>query len=308
MEMYNIDKLHLKAMISSYNIDIPDKVQCILDTYNLKLVVLHEPQLEDELKSLIEETRNRKDTFMIFVIDNEPMLKHALQFTEEKGVSATATQTMVYLIARSYYFYAFYFNKGMRAYALNNTEFIRAIVSTLITLVAVSARKSYIALRPEDMSDIKIICTIFALYCILGLHKKSEVLKALNHLDIGVFNKFRVLIFYNHFIKHSKSSKSLAHILGEIQGWNKVAQDTLIINITRILGPTLTRILVTCDAFEDELITYAWKLSNLYFYYKIGMIHKEANVGSLNKLTQFEFAKILKNLDKFTKMIHYGRC
>jgi hypothetical protein len=308
MDIYELDKIHLKAMISSYNIEVPEKIQCVIDSYNLKLAVLHESQLEDELKSLVDEARVRKDTMIVFVVNNEPMLKHALQFVEDRAVSASATQTMVYIIARSYYFYAFYFNKGMRSYALGNTEFIRAIVTTLITLIAVSARKSYIALRPEDMSDIKIICTIFALYCILGLKSKSEILKALSHLELGAFNKLRVLLFYNHFTKLSKGSKSIAHILGELQNWNKVAQDTLIINITRILGPTLTKILMTCDSFQDELITFAWKMSNLYFYYKIGIIHKEANVASLNKLTQFEFSRILKNLEKFTRMIHFGRC
>ena len=308
MEIYEANKIHLKGLFSIYNIQ-DEKANCVLNSYkNIHICVIEKPY---ELVELVDKQKDAKNTFYVYVFKNEPIYKYMQQFFDNETPSShIATDTFYRALMRSYYFYLVYFNKGIRSYVLKHDEFLKSIVYSLLSLILVCAKRSYIAIDKQALREIKMIVSIFVLYCLLGVQSKSQIMSILNKLEFDMFDKVKILVFYNYFAEKLEQNKSLVHIIGELQKWNKLACNTMIIQITRYLGSTLTDILLTCNLKDigDPLVTTAYKLSLLYFYYNSGQIHKEVNLPALNRITDFAFGKMFKVIQLPIKKAHFGKC
>jgi len=308
MDIYSINKIHVKGLFSIYDIQT-EKSNCILNAYkDIKVCVLEKPY---ELIDVLKLQKESKTCFHIYVFKHEPIVRYIQQFfNDETPNSRIAAISLHNVLMRSYYFYVVYFNKGIRSYMLNNDEFIRSFTQTLLSLILKCAKKSYISLNHQNISEIKLIVTIFVLYCILGVQSKSQVLSMLSKLQLDAFEKVKAVVFYNYFSEKLEQGKSLIHILGDLQKWNKLAQNTLLIHISRYLGSTLTDLFVTCSVKDigDNLVSFAYKLSQFYFYYESGELARTANLVSLNRITDFAFGKLLKMIQLPIKKAYFGRC
>jgi len=306
MEIKTIKTSHIRAMLNLYDVDDP-LVRCIVDSYpEINIVFLdHLVELESLIKDL------QHNSFTVFIVNREPYARYFTDIDDKDTFTRTATNLLALLIKRSFLVYAFYFNKGIRQYLLRNKEFVTAVVNTLLYLILVASKKSYIAINKDLLREIRILVIVYVLYCIFGIKSKTDVLSQLNKIvNISLMDKAKVLLFYDYLAKKISSSKSLIHIIGDLQKWNKMAIETMLINISRYLGPTLSDLLLNCNAnlFDDNQLIFSLKIAQLHFYYESGVIHKECNVASLNRITKHEFSKIFTNLRKVSKMAHYGRC
>jgi len=302
MEVFSLNKFSAQAQLNVHNISDP-RTKCVFEHYReLEVIILNDFH---ELQKVLDIVPERKDTFPIFVFSHEKYYQKVVKDIQkpESINKRSVAEALVFLINRSFLFLAFYFNKGIRTYLLNNLDFVRALVKTIITLIFVNCKRSFIKLSLEDMKTVSLITILFVFRHILGIQSDSQISALLKQLqidfDVTTFNRLK------SYVQSSHKYKSLIHLIAELQGWNKFAIESLLLNISRILGPELSYLFFTVLNVEDPVLEFAFKMAYTYDLYKSGRIQ---NVSILNRITKLEFSRFIKQLEKVSKMLHFGYC
>jgi len=308
MEVSYIDKLHLLTNLKLNGIN-DAKVECIAKSYEkMKLYILDDIT---ELVDVLKDAKELKSTFPVYIIKDDQQLNYVKAWSDmHKPNSKVATYAILHVIHRSYLTYAFYYNKGIKQYILKNKTLITSLIRIVLSSIIASLRSAYIALSKDDLQQVKILVACFVVHCLLGIKDKSALLSLLKIVGVGSLQSLTTLFIYGKLVQYLEQQPSLIHVLANLLKWNKMAANALALQVTKLLGNTLSFILLTCDTHKlaDSDAILAYKFASLYYFYSIGIIYQECNISKLNRLTDHAANALFKELTTVSKLAHFGKC